>query len=65
MDDMKCTVCETKVTKGDSFYWEFDHNEGSKPIHSDCLIRKAEFLGDQKGAEAINNFDKFESQKKN
>ena len=65
MDDMKCTVCETEVTKDDSFYWEFAADKESRPVHSDCLIRKAEFLGDHKGAEAVNNFDKFESQKKN
>jgi hypothetical protein len=54
---MECFVCETKIEKRDSVYWEINEEAENRPLHSDCLIRWAEFSGEHEHARQINALD--------
>lgn len=54
---MECFICETKIEKHDSIYWEINEDEENRPIHSDCLVRWAESCGDHEQARQINELD--------
>jgi hypothetical protein len=38
-------------------YWEINEEAENRPLHSDCLIRWAESVGQHKEAEQINELD--------
>jgi len=55
--EMDCCICGTKIQKNDSFYWEINELESNRPLHTDCLIRLAEFTGDSDQARDIQETD--------
>ena len=59
---MICCICETIIKSGESIYWEINEPESrNEPLHTDCLIRLAEFAGNSDLAREIHEIDFTES----
>jgi len=56
---MICDICETRIQKGESIYWIIadKREEENKPIHSDCMIRWCESVGEHDKAAEIQALD--------